>query len=111
MGSLCLFLITPFLLPLHIFIKYSWNRIISGVETENVSVMDKIIKSPRMNNWEWNYHLEPPSITFFSMATEVCDASIAHVDEHLAEVGGALLPSNRWCPWSSRVIREVHPWF
>eukprot|EP01133_Synstelium_polycarpum_P007894 gene7894-9266_t len=85
--------------------------IISGVETEAVSVMGKVVKSPRMYNWEWNFHLEPSSITFFSMAIEVCDASISYVDEHLAEVGGALLPGKIWCPWTSRVIREVHPWF
>eukprot|EP01133_Synstelium_polycarpum_P007305 gene7305-8499_t len=85
--------------------------IISGVETENIAVKGKIIKSPRLYNWEWNYHLEPSSITFFSRAAEACDAGIAYVDEHLAEVGGELLPGNIWCPWWSHVVREVHPWF
>jgi len=41
------------------------------------------------------------------MAIEDCDASVTHVDDHLDETCRAFLPGGFWCPWSSRLIREV----
>ncbi|WP_285441191.1 MULTISPECIES: hypothetical protein [unclassified Streptomyces] len=41
------------------------------------------------------------------MAMEVCDASISYANEHLDEVGSALLPRSTWCPWHSKLTREV----
>ena len=35
------------------------------------------------------------------------DRLLRGVDQHLAEVGGAFLPNRQWCPWSSRIAREV----
>ena len=29
------------------------------------------------------------------------------MEEHLSEVGGAILPGSTWCPWTSRVAEEV----
>ncbi|WP_433227073.1 hypothetical protein [Microtetraspora malaysiensis] len=37
----------------------------------------------------------------------VCDATIPYVEDHLDEAGGAFLPGLVWCPWSSRLVREV----
>jgi hypothetical protein len=31
------------------------------------------------------------------------------VEEHLVDVGGALLPGNRWCPWMSHLTVERAP--
>lgn len=81
--------------------------ILSGVDTENVGVMGTVVKSPASYNKPWKYHLAPNSVKFFSMAMEVCDASISYVDGHLGEVGGALLPRSTWCPWHSKLTREV----
>jgi hypothetical protein len=81
--------------------------IVSGVETEATSVMGTIIKAPAPYNPPWSYHLDPASISFFAFAIEVCDAAPQYVEEHLSEVGGALLPGSIWCPWSSRVAEEV----
>jgi hypothetical protein len=83
------------------------RNIINGTETERVAVMGTIIKSPAPYNKPWSFHLDPNSIEFFQVATEVCDAAVSYVESHLKEVGGAFLPGNRWCPWSSRVSREV----
>jgi 1-deoxy-D-xylulose-5-phosphate synthase len=49
----------------------------------------------------------PASITFFAMAIEVCDANISYVEDYLDEACGAFLPGCYWCPWSSRVVREI----
>ncbi len=70
-------------------------------------VIGTIIKSPIGYNAPWSYHLDPPTINFFDAAIEVCDGGIKYIEEHLSEVGGALLPGNTWCPWGSRLIKEV----
>ncbi len=83
------------------------RAILRGEEVEGQSVSGTIVKRPARYNPEWSYHLKPRSIEFFDFAIEVCDASIIYVEEHLDEVGGSFLPNNRWCPWTSRLTREV----
>jgi hypothetical protein len=46
-------------------------------------------------------------VRFFEVAIEVCDATMPYVEDHLDEVGGAFLPGGYWCPWTSRLTREV----
>lgn len=72
-------------------------------------VQGKIIPRPALYNPKWSYHLAPDSISFFEMQTEVCDANAVYVEEHLDEIGGSTLPNSFWCPWSSRLSREVTP--
>jgi hypothetical protein len=83
------------------------RKIISGEESEKVHVMGRIIKRPKPYNPAWSYHLDPASISFFAVAIEVCDANISYVEDHLDEACGAFLPGCYWCPWSSRVVREI----
>lgn len=83
------------------------RKILSGEETAAVHVTGLVVKSPAPYNPGWSFHLDPGSISFFELSMEVCDAATRYVEEHLDEVGGAFLPGNRWCPWSSRLLREV----
>jgi hypothetical protein len=83
------------------------RRILAGEENEKVHVMGKIIKRPVEYNPGWSYHLEPESIQFFQVAIQVCDAPTRYVEDHLDEVGGAFLPGGFWCPWRSKLTREV----
>lgn len=84
------------------------RNIISGNEKEEVHVMGVIKKGRADYNELWPFHLAPNTIGFFGNATEVCDANPAYVEEHLDQVGvGGFLPSSRWCPWASRLVREV----
>lgn len=83
------------------------RAIVSGAQTDRVSVSGLVVKAPALYNPRYSFHLDAGSISFFSFATEVCDAAPGYVEEHLAEVGGAFLPGNRWCPWNSKVAREV----
>lgn len=78
-------------------IKNSGSQILIG----------NIVKQPAKYDKRWSYHVEPSSIEFVDAAAEVCDASIQYVEDHLDEVGGALLPGNVWCPWESQMIREL----
>lgn len=81
--------------------------ILSGKERKKTHVTGLIIKRAVSYNRPWSYYLMPGSISFFELSIEVCDASISYVEKHLAEVGGSFLPGGRWCPWGSRLLKEV----
>jgi hypothetical protein len=83
------------------------RRILSGEEKERVHVMGRIVKEKVAYNPSWDFFLHPDTIQFFAVAIEVCDASIQYVDDHVDEACGAFLPGCVWCPWSSRLTREV----
>ncbi|MGH8000457.1 MAG: hypothetical protein ACREPR_13755 [Brasilonema sp.] len=81
--------------------------ILSGKETDKTHVFGRIKKSTAPYNPKWSYQLDPATISFFSYAIEVCDASIGYTEDHLDEAGGAFLPGAMWCPWGSRLVKEV----
>ncbi|MCY1073802.1 BP74-related protein [Archangium lansingense] len=83
--------------------------ILSGKEKNEVHVHGRIIKRQQPYNPKFSFHIDPMTINFFAMAIEVCDASMTYVEEHLDEAGGAFLPGGHWCPWDSRLVREVTP--
>jgi len=83
------------------------RRVLSGAETQKVHVSGLVVKTSVPYNPQWKFHLAPASITFFQVAVEVCDASIQYVSDHPDEVGNAFLPDSRWCPWGSRLLREL----
>ncbi|WP_460722683.1 BP74-related protein [Nocardia heshunensis] len=59
------------------------------------------------NNPGWDFSLDPNTISFFTVAIEVCDSSIEYLEDNLDEACGAFLPGCVWCPWSSRLTREL----
>jgi len=83
------------------------RRVLSGEETNEVHVTGRISKRPKPYNPNWSYHLDPDTIRFFAVAIEVCDANMAFVEDHLDEACGAFLPGCQWCPWDSKLVREV----
>lgn len=84
------------------------RNIVSGNEKEDIHVRGIITKGRADYNESWPFHLVPNTISFFGNATEVCDATPNYVEEHLDQVGvGGFLPGSGWCPWSSRLVREV----
>ncbi|WP_245667343.1 BP74-related protein [Actinomadura macra] len=85
------------------------RSILNGTETQRPHVIGRIKKTPAPYNPRWSFHLNPDTIDFFDAAMEVCDATTSYVEEHLAEAGGAFLPGLVWCPWTSRLVREVTP--
>lgn len=85
------------------------RAILAGEVTDRVHVHGVIVKEERDYNFPWSFHLDPDSVQFFEFAAEVCDAAIRYVEEHLDDVGGALLPGNGWCPWGSELLEEVDP--
>ncbi|NEU71674.1 calmodulin [Hassallia byssoidea VB512170] len=81
--------------------------ILSGKETDTIHVMGRIKKIPADYNSNWDYQLDSSTISFFPVAIEVCDATTNYVNDHLDEVCGAFLPGCFWCPWSSKLVKEV----
>ena len=83
------------------------RSILGGDQVDRIHVAGLIVKAPALYNGAWSYHLDPASIEFFENAVEVCDATMQYVEDHLDEVGGAFLPGSQWCPWSSKLTREL----
>ena len=83
------------------------RNILNGTEKDQTHVFGRIIKRPDPYNPKWSYQLDPASISFFNVAIEVCDAPIRYVEDHLDEAGGAFLPGGLWCPWNSRLVKEI----
>jgi hypothetical protein len=83
------------------------RALVNGATTDRPHVLGRIVKRPAPYNPRWSYHYNPETIDFFDFAIEVCDATIPYVEDHLDEAGGAFLPGLIWCPWSSRLVREV----
>jgi uracil-DNA glycosylase len=83
------------------------RAILSGKETQAIHVQGTVIQEKAPYNPKWSYHLAPASIGFFEWQIEVCDANMRYVEEHLSEVGGAFLPKAHWCPWASRLVKEL----
>lgn len=83
--------------------------ILSGNQAAGRHISGVIVKEAACYNPPWSFHLDPQSIEFFDSAIEVCDGSVGYIESHLDEVGGALLPGNRWCSWGSRLIKEITP--
>lgn len=81
--------------------------LLSGATTSEPHVMGRIIKRPAPYNPRWSYHYNSDTVDFFDFAFEVCDATIPYVEEHLDEAGGPFLPGLVWCPWTSRLVREL----
>ena len=83
--------------------------ILSGKETNQVHLLGRIKKQPVSYNPGWDFQYDPNTVSFFTFAIEVCDASTNYVNDHLDEAGGAFLPGLFWCPWSSKLVKEVTP--
>ncbi|MEU6558725.1 BP74-related protein [Nocardia nova] len=83
------------------------RKIISGEQTDAVHIMGRIRKNRVDYNPNWSFHLDPETIHFFEMAIEVCDSEIEYLEDHLDEACGAFLPGCHWCPWASKLTREI----
>ncbi|MFI9846578.1 calmodulin-binding protein [Nonomuraea sp. NPDC051941] len=81
--------------------------LLSGDTTDRPHVIGRIAPRPAPYNPRWSYQLRPETIDFFDVAIEVCDATIPYVEDNLDEAGGAFLPGYVWCPWSSKLVREI----
>eukprot|EP00529_Nitzschia_sp_RCC80_P027663 CAMPEP_0113453542 /NCGR_PEP_ID=MMETSP0014_2-20120614/7408_1 /TAXON_ID=2857 /ORGANISM="Nitzschia sp." /LENGTH=251 /DNA_ID=CAMNT_0000344933 /DNA_START=127 /DNA_END=882 /DNA_ORIENTATION=+ /assembly_acc=CAM_ASM_000159 len=80
---------------------------IEKVEPPFMIIAGTIVKETADWNPDWSFYIDPATVIFGDVFVEVCDANVEFVEENLDDAGGAFLPSNFWCPWSSRVLEEV----
>ncbi|MEU6508717.1 calmodulin-binding protein [Streptomyces sp. NPDC046942] len=83
------------------------RELVNGETTDRPHVVGRIVKRTAPYNPRWSYHYNPDTVDFFDVAIEVCDSTIPYTEDHLDEAGGAFLPGLVWCPWTSRLVREV----
>lgn len=77
---------------------------------EPVHILGKVVRGRVPYNEEYAFHLDPDSIELFFSQTEQCDATAFEVEEHLELAGvpdSGFLHEGIWCPWSSRLVREI----
>ncbi|WP_246006817.1 calmodulin-binding protein [Actinomadura pelletieri] len=83
------------------------RALVSGQTADQPHILGRIIKRTAPYNPRWSFHYDPGTVRFFDVAIEVCDATIPYVEDHLDEAGGAFLPGLVWCPWTSRLVKEI----
>ena len=84
------------------------RALLDGSETGDPRIAGTVVKSEADYNIGWSYHLDPASIFFFELSTEVGDSTMRYIEDHLPEVGGALLPGSVWTGWSSSLLEELN---
>ncbi|EFA84359.1 hypothetical protein PPL_03437 [Heterostelium album PN500] len=81
--------------------------LLDGTITVRPHFMGRIKKTTTDYNPRYSFHLDSDTISFFDLAIEVCDAHTSYVEDHLDEACGAFLPGCFWCPWTSKLVREI----
>ena len=84
------------------------RALLDGSVADEARIGGIVVKAPAEYNIGWSYALDPGSVFFFDMSTEVGDSTIRYIEDHLAEVGGHLLPGSVWTGWSSTLTGELH---
>ncbi|SRR6266478_747836 len=87
------------------------RKIASGIISDQIHVSGKIIKNSVRYNPNWNFHLDPKSITFVTFANTTCgrhlNTSEIQADLDLVGKPGSPLALGFWCPLGSRITAEV----
>jgi len=64
---------------------------VAGVEEYRIRLVDPDV------NAGYSWHIDPASVEFADMATEVCDGRPSDVEKRV-------ITSDRYCPWSAKVV-------
>ncbi|WLQ41586.1 calmodulin-binding protein [Streptomyces laculatispora] len=83
------------------------RELLSGATNERPHVIGRLKKYPADYNPNYSFHYDPATVGFFDYAIEVCDATLSYTEDHLDEAGGPFLPGLVYCPWNSRLVKEV----
>jgi hypothetical protein len=54
-------------------------------------------------NFDWSWYFDPGDWSFADQSIELCDGNPQFVEENLDEY----IRTGRYCPWGSKVLREV----
>jgi hypothetical protein len=62
----------------------------------------KVVRNDPGVNAPWSWHIDPKSLEFADITTEVCDGLPAYVEDHT-------VTSDYYCPWSAKAIKLEGP--
>lgn len=65
-------------------------------EAPSIPVGNIVRNDPSINT-PWSWHIDPASVEFADMTTEVCDGLPEHVED-------GTLTSNIYCPWGAKIV-------
>lgn len=72
------------------------QKLLSGQEAPSIP-NGLIVRGDPSVNTGWSWHIDPQSLEFADVTTEVCDGKPSFVED-------GTLSGDRFCPWSARVI-------
>ena len=75
------------------------NQLLAGVDGPDIP-NGRIVRETGVNEG-WSWSLDPGDFEFADVTTEVCDGQPSDVES-------GTLTSDRYCPWSARVV-EIEP--
>jgi hypothetical protein len=75
------------------------NRLLEGIEGPDIP-NGRIVHETGVNEG-WSWSIDPADFEFADLTTEVCDGNPSDVES-------GQLTSERYCPWSARVV-EIEP--
>ena len=82
-----------------------FERILAGPDPDGDVHIDGWIERGRLPyNSRWNFHIVPGTAGLFGNSIEVCDATAFEVEDNIETVPPE---GKHWCPWESRLVREV----
>jgi hypothetical protein len=61
-----------------------------------------VVRGDSSVNAPWSWHIDPATLEFANITIEVCDGTPQHVED-------GVITSDRFCPWSARVIAVDGP--
>jgi hypothetical protein len=62
----------------------------------------KVVRDDAGVNAPWSWHIDPKSLEFVDITTEVCDGLPEYVEDHT-------VTSDYYCPWSAKAIKLEGP--
>ena len=72
------------------------QRLLAGEEAPSIPNGIVVRGDPSVNTG-WTWHIDPASLEFADITTEVCDGRPSFVEQ-------GLITGNRFCPWSAEVV-------
>lgn len=61
-----------------------------------------VVRGDSSVNAPWSWHIDPATLEFANVTIEVCDGIPQHVEDEIVS-------SDRFCPWSARVVAVEGP--
>ena len=72
------------------------ERLLAGEEIAAIPLGTVVRDDPGVNE-PWSWHIDPTTLEFADVTTEVCDGLPSHVED-------GVVTSDQYCPWSAKVI-------